>query len=475
MKLVFLGTSGSIPTAKRGLPAAALKQKEELCSFDWEKIYLSLNTKAEYFHRSLYSLNITFSALSLPESRLISGLQLGEEVIRLALSERDMKIEINMAENSPEVVHWFMLGEHTRIYIDKSFLTDLINRGIQEAGSQRTLARKLSELGEYFDQPQIWRLRKGEYEGLTVHKLKALLRFFDIPYNAVDRSIRAIGGRRSIKNVRFPINMNCYAGGRLIAAALSDGGVYLRDLNQRKLVFNYYNNDRNLINQIIKSARDLVGEAQYSYNNEKLSFSSKLIPEILVRVGVPIGRKTLTNSYLPQIVCHGKPETVRGHFSQVFADEGSIWEGAIAYKRAIGLSNILSDAYLSELEGLHWKERRTSKGTRWKNVSYAKKIEKEISNGLRNLIWSNPPKLLVNEMDKLGTCGIKATIKPTEINKTTHGYTAVWTLQILGEENIKIFAEKIGFGCKRKQRKLEEMLERWRLRDATKKKGVAKN
>ena len=52
MKLIFLGTSGSIPTVRRGLPAIALMQKEELYSFDREEIHLSLDIKIEYFHFS---------------------------------------------------------------------------------------------------------------------------------------------------------------------------------------------------------------------------------------------------------------------------------------------------------------------------------------------------------------------------------------------------------------------------------------
>ena len=34
LKVIFLGTSGSFPTAKRGLPAIAIRRKNELMLFD---------------------------------------------------------------------------------------------------------------------------------------------------------------------------------------------------------------------------------------------------------------------------------------------------------------------------------------------------------------------------------------------------------------------------------------------------------
>ena len=372
--------------------------------------------------------------------------------------------------SSSWIINWFMLSDDNKIYLDRFLLIKLVEKSIQKAGSQRALNRKLSELGEPFDQAKIYRLKEGEYNGLTIGKVKALLNFLGVPYDSINALILAIGGRQSIKNVRFPINVNCAAGGRLIAAALSDGGTYLRDLKQKKLVFNYYSKDEDLVNQVIKSVQDFIGDAHYSYNNYRLSFSSKLIPDILARAGTAIGRKTLVNSHLPTVIRYGKLETVMEYFRQVFADEGSVWEGAIEYKRAINLSSFLENEHLSELSRLNWKDRNVpSKGTTWGCITYSKELEEKISNGLRNLIWSHPPRLLVEEKNKLEeTYGIKAVIKPREINKTKHGYTTVWGLQIFREKNIKIFAEKIGFGCKGKQRKLDGMLKRWDMKQTMK-------
>lgn len=373
------------------------------------------------------------------------------------------KMEV-MAENPPSwIVNWFTLGDENKIYLNKSLLLDLIEKNIQKAGSQRVLSRKLSALGEPFDQAKIYRLKKGEYDGLNIGKVKALLRFLSLPYDSINSSILAVGGRRSIKNAKFPINMNCGAGGRLIAAALSDGGAYLRDPKQKKLVFNYYGKDEDLVKQVIKSVRDSIGDAYYSYDNHRLSFSSKLIPDILVRAGAVIGKKTLVNPHLPSVIRYGKSETVTEYFRQVFADEGSVWKGAIEYKRAINLSGFLEDEQLDELSRMSWEERSVpSKGTKWRSICYTKKLEEEISNRLRNLIWSHPPRLLVEEKSKLEeTYRIRAVIRPRGINNTKHGHTVVWGLQIFREGGIKIFAKKIGFGCKRKQRKLYEMLKRW--------------
>ena len=374
------------------------------------------------------------------------------------------KMDVKIAENSSSwTTHWFMLGDDSKIYLDKSFLDGLIRKAIQKAGSQRALNKKLSELGEPFDQAKIYRLKKGEYKGLNIRKVKALLSFLSVPYDSINPSILAVGGRQSVKNVRFPINLNCAAGGKLIAAALSDGGIYLNNLKQRKLVFHYYNKDEDLVKQVIKSVQDLMGDVHYSYKNNILSFSSKIIPDILTRTNTAIGRKTLMDSHLPSVIRYGKPETVMGYFRQVFADEGSVWVGAIEYKRAINLSRFLMDEHLDELNKLDWKEKGVLiKGTKWRCVAYTKKLEENISDNLRNLIWSYPPKLLEEEKSKLEeTYGIKAVIRPREINKTKHGYTVVWGSQIFRRNDIKIFAEKIGFGCKRKQGKLDDMLKQW--------------
>lgn len=361
---------------------------------------------------------------------------------------------------SPCIIHWYMLNDNNKIYLDKSFLLNLIEKGVQRAGSQRALAKKLFELGEPFDQAKIYRLKRGKYEGLAIGKVKALLKFLDIPYESVYPSIRAIGARQSIKNVRLPIDMNRGAGGRLIAAALSDGGVYVRDKRYRKLVFNYYNNDEDLIHQIIKSVQDLVGDAHYNYNNCRLCFGSNIIPNILVHANAAIGKKTLTDLRLPSVICYGKPETVREYFRQVFADEGSVWKGAIEYKRTVNFSSLLNSGHLNELDALNWKMKGVpGKTSMWGCVNYTKELEEKISNKLKNLMLNHPPKLLIEEKKKLEEySGLWTVIKLREIHKTKSGYTAVWGLLIFRESNIKIFAEKIGFGCKKKQEKLEDML-----------------
>lgn len=174
----------------------------------------------------------------------------------------------------------------------------------------------------------------------------------------------------------------------------------------------------------------------------------------------------MVDSHLPSVIRYGKPETVMEYFRQVFADEGSVWEGAIEYKRAINLSSFLEDEHLGELGRLNWKEKSVpSKGTTWKYVNYTKKLEEKISDELKDLIWGHPPGLLIEEKSKLEeTYGVRVIVRPREINNTKHGYTVIWGLQIFREKDIKIFAEKIGFGCKRKQRKLDEMLKRWDIK-----------
>lgn len=362
----------------------------------------------------------------------------------------------------PWIIHWFMLGDDTRIYLDRTFLVNLIKKGILKAGSERALSAELSRLGEPFDQAKIYRLKKGEYKGLAIRKVKALLSFLGMSYNTIDSLFQAIGGRQSIKNVKFPINLNCRAGGRLIAATLSDGGIYLRDPRQKKFAFHYFNTDEELVDRVINSVQEAIGDAHHYYDGHRLSFSSRLISDILIQAGVTPGRKTSANLHLPPVIHHGKPETIKGYFCHVFADESSMWEGGIEYKRTINLSSFLENKHLNELDGLGWKEKiMPREGGILKYIGYTKKLERMISKELKDIIWTHPPKLLIEERDKLKeTYGIEATTRPRGINKTKRGYTVVWALQIFGERNIKIFANKIGFGCEIKQRKLEDMLRR---------------
>lgn len=381
----------------------------------------------------------------------------GEEVILYYLSD-GTRFERWIRQNElvpPWKRNWYQLPDGARVYLRGNQLKELVEDAVKRAGGQRALARRIGDIGG---------LLHGDWEGMTVRKLKALLNFLDSDYNSVEKSVEALGGGKAVRNPMLPFNLNSNPGARLIARALSDGSLYLRHRNTH--IFEYYSKDKEAIYVAIDDVNKVYGDvdAEPSLREDiglyRVVFSTS-IAEPLVRAGGPLGRKVVENPSLSIWVRYNAREIQKAYLGQVFDDEGNVDpSGYVRYKRGVDITDALRPGQAEFLEKMEWKDRRTPTGGIIRYVSLTRNVKSQLEDvGIWHTICSHPPRLMIDEVELLGSrFGISFNVYPKELHKTRRGYGIVWVARTLSRDDTRRFEEEINFGLRRKRDKLEEVL-----------------
>ncbi len=105
MKLIFLGTSGSIPTVKRGLPAVALKRDRELILFDCAE-----GTQRQMVHARLSPMKL--DAIFITHLHGDHFLGLVGLVQTLSLMDRTRPLEVYCPAGEQERIESYMKVPH---------------------------------------------------------------------------------------------------------------------------------------------------------------------------------------------------------------------------------------------------------------------------------------------------------------------------------------------------------------------------
>lgn len=135
-----------------------------------------------------------------------------------------------------------------------------------------------------------------------------------------ENKILWIGGRtrgKGIKNPKLLFNFNNEEGGKFIASVLGDGTF------NHKFEIQYTNHCPILLENIIKTAKNVFGNIDIIYKSEKMVLFPTIAGKIIKELGLKQGRKTVTNPHIPKFILNGSRKCKIGYLKQISDDEGS--------------------------------------------------------------------------------------------------------------------------------------------------------
>lgn len=233
---------------------------------------------------------------------------------------------------------------------------------------------------------------------------------------------------------KFPMNFNCEEGAQIIAGIFFDGGITLGGYPF------YTNNEDSSVEKMIENVKAIVGDIEYNLRKLRPNTKQVEFPRIFGHIltfglNIPKGKKVFINPSIPEFILNN-PKLYKTFLRQAFDDEGSLNMGKSG--KCVELNQYSS------------------------------------SN-------TEPPKRLVQLKEMIEKFNIitNGPYGPTKAYIAKDGIkTYGWCIQISNQSNIRLFAEKINFSLERKRRKLEELLNSYKLpprfRKGTKFKEVIK-
>ena len=271
---------------------------------------------------------------------------------------------------------------------------------------------------------------------IRVKTLKNILATFNLDYTIYDKHIKYYCGNKIKFSINFPIDLDKKESAILIGAFMSDGN------NQPQHPF--YCNLSSLRKKILKSAQTFLPNIPYEVRDEKLRFHP-ILSRILLKLGVPIGNKTILNPKIPRFI-YTKKEYKKEYLTQIFDDEGHA-PTRISRKMVLGRSVALNNL----------------PGDLVRNLIYNKKVYfNSLSTYIKEIVNKQPPNLLKGEYELLRYFGIKSSMKCRGITKFLGTISADWVIDIYGKENISRFNKCIGFSHPDKIKQINLYLESYK-------------
>jgi len=314
---------------------------------------------------------------------------------------------------------------------------------------------KKSPQGSYEELEKILRMdadglrktAKGERNTMTVGNLLKLLDKLELPYNTLTPFIRAVGGGgfEAIVNPKFPFNMYCPEGARLLAAALKDGHIE-RDRHR----FKYTNYDPENLRIVTEAVQKIVGDVKpfpiYDVNGRQsgIQFGSVIIGEMLLRAGAVEGRKTEQDYHLPLMIKYGDYAFKNAYFEHAIRDDGII-DNRIRLSNAHEVESRMSSEHRILMEYIHWKITRLPSGRIEYYANLIDGLKYDLPIELRTVYddfllkimdeWV--PKYMLEEKKIIEkTYNVKAKIVLNKIYKGERGLRGEWNIIVKGKEDV---------------------------------------
>lgn len=362
-------------------------------------------------------------------------------------------------------INWYDLKDREYLYLKKGVLKSLVNKGIKRTGS---LSKLCIELGS----THLYTVVRERRDGISIKKLKHLLRLINKDYNFINNKILEIrkGSKHSIKDPKFPINLLNEKMGSILGHVVSDGSLYY-DLSRKDLIrTRYYSPDKQLELNFVNDIGEIFGDVHFSKgsirNCKIIGIGNSVMGETLKSAGATIGKKYKLNNQIPWIIKSGNTKIKKNYLSAIFDDEGSVGETCYPYlilSRNIHIKLTKKEEnFVNEHLLLLMKTSSFPTGhiTRRMPIGKLKEISKERNKFvlLKNVLRSKP-KILLDESGLLNEFGINNHIYVTSFQLTSNGnYSVKSSLVIRNKKDTVRFCKIIGFKLKRKQDKLENAL-----------------
>ncbi len=248
--------------------------------------------------------------------------------------------------------------------------------------------------------------------------------------------------RDAIKKPNFKINLHSKEGVRIRMRINGDGGI------DKKGYILYYNDDKNSREQFSKDIRRLIGKCNIIENGSKI-YVSKTASAILLKALEDYPRLKIQKDIgIDRDILDAAPDLKSEALKVYFGDEGRFHSNAVEIVRSKDMS------YLS-----------------------CNKLKEVIKNPRKHSIEA--PRFLLDVRDILKKFKIE-TSEPyfykgdLLVHADNYGILRLsvgWRLLISGEENLRNFHKKIGFGIKEKDRKLKEFIDNIRVHKAKRNKA----
>jgi len=367
-------------------------------------------------------------------------------------------------------INWYDLKDYEVLYLNGDIFKNLINLGIKKAGSLSKLCIKLNS-------KQFYNILKNN-EGISFKNLKKLLIYIEIDFDFINDKIIEIrkGNLCSIKNPKFPINLQNNCIGSLLGHLMSDGCLYYDTSRKNLIRTKFCSDEKEGIDNFLDNLRELFGEVHFNQevirNCIQIRFGNGIVGEVFRRAGATVGKKYELNEGLPWVIKEGTNEVKREYLSAIFDDEGSVGKKPLPY---ITLSRSIHTNFNN-------KERKIIEGhviplmnsNSFPTGHIIKRIQirklKEIliklnAIKLLNKITNSIPKILIDESNLLkNNFGINNRIYVMCLQLTTNGnYSIQSCMLIYKKKDVVKFYKDIGFSLSKKQNKLKEALiiKRW--------------
>lgn len=322
------------------------------------------------------------------------------------------------------IVHlWDLPEDKVCIKLPDSLQKLIVKKALQITKGRYNLANKIG-----VKPINIYDLEKYRFQSITLSVVKKLSNFFvknemrEFSLKNLETKLELIKAKfvsNAIFHPKFPMNFNCEEGVRLIAGIFFDGGI-----TSGNYPF-YTNNEGYLIKKMIESVKAVTGDMQYNRRNIHTNTKQIDLPKIFGYIltfglGIPKGKKVFTNPSIPEFIIKN-PKLHKSFLQQAFDDEGSL-----------------------------------------KNGKSGKCVE------LNQYTNSNkePPKRLLQLKKMIEKFGVfvNGPFNSSKAHVAKDGTkTYGWSIQISNQQNIYHFAEKINFTLERKRKKLEKLLNSYKL------------
>lgn len=344
------------------------------------------------------------------------------------------------------IVPLWDLPENT-VYLDlkEDYKKELLETAKNLAGNKwNDLARKIEiPIPKDKGSTLIRNFRRGKLASLIfIKKLSKFLiennenRFSlkNIQKNISHLSVKSSNNR--ILNPKFPINFNSKEGAIIISCIYHDGGINVRDLEPF-----YANTSKKLRKRFLKSINSLIGKmnviSKKKYNSHEVC-CPKILGIILTTIGLIPGKKSINNPSFPKFVFNYSKELKYEFLSQSIADDGWIY----CPKEKYGYINLNFTIDLTKHD-----------------EKFRNKVKKEkLANYLPGNIIGNK-----NLFESLGH-KVQGPYFKTEWHYKNNRYTQEWQINIRDLKSLKILSKNLNIPLKYKQKKLNIISKRERIR-----------
>lgn len=363
------------------------------------------------------------------------------------------------------IVNWYDLKDYEILYINKHVMKNLINKGIVKAGS-------LSKLMLELNSGHIYNILRNN-NGFSIKNLKKLLEFLGLDYTSLNGKITEVrkGKKYSIRDPKFPINLQNPKIGDLLGHLVSDGCLYYDKSRKNLIRTKYCSDEEEAICMFMVNICTVFGNVHYNREFERnctqIRIGTGIVGEVLKRAGGIVGKKYEINGGIPWIVKTGSRDLKRAYLAAIFSDEGCVGKAPSPY---ITLSrNIHCKFNAQEKEVL----RRfvvplmtrsffpTGHSTSRIQIRKLKEVLTKLDQkNLLDKVLNAKPKILMDESELLeNEFKIKNSTYVMSLQLTANGnYSIQSSMIIRNKTNVVTFYKTTGFSLTKKQKKLKEAL-----------------